>query len=160
MARRKGTVQDLAPQMILLFQLGVSLLATYLIFDNLMRFSFFSNSLAMQEAGTALSVLDYGMVFSMIGLFTFSIYFASRIRTSKIFIPISITFLVFSVWLSTVFANIWSVLVKSSALGSVANSLPYASKILLNLPVLIFVSGSIIIIALYTRVGGGQRVRR
>lgn len=157
---RKGSVQDIPAQTVLLFRLGTTLLVTYLIYDNLMRFSFFSNALPMQKAGAALQALDYGMVFLMIGLFTTSFYFASRIRTSKLFLPISFLFLCVSVWLSTIFSNIWSVMVKGSVLGSVANALPFASRILLNLPLLMFASGSIIIVALYTRVGGGRRAAR
>lgn len=154
------TVQDTPAQIVILFQLGVTLLTTYFIWDKLMGFNFFSTSIAMQKAGTALSVLDYGMVFTMAGLFLSSIYFASRIRTSKLFLPLSFTVLLFSSWIAAVFSNVWKVIVGSSVLGNVANSLPYASKILLNLPLLIFASGSLIIIALYTRIGGGRRAAR
>lgn len=154
------TVQDSPAQIVILFQLAVTLITVYFIWDGLMGFNFFSSSIAMQKAGTALSVLDYGIVFIAAGLFMSSIYFASRIRTSKIFLPLSFTVLLFSSWIAAVFSNIWNVIVQSSTLGSVANSLPVASKILFNLPLLIFASGSLIIIALYTRIGGGRRAAR
>jgi len=160
MKSRKGSIQDIPAQTVLLFQLGVTLLATYLIWDKLMNFSFFSNSIAMQKAGTALTVLDYGMVFMVIGFFTSSIYIASRIRTSKLFLPLSFLFLFVSVWISAIFADVWKVLVSSSVFSNVVNSLPFASRILLNLPLLMFASGCIIIVALYTRVGGGTRAAR
>jgi hypothetical protein len=156
----KGSIQDIPAQTVMLFRLGTTLLVTYLIYDNLMRFSFFSNALPMKKAGAALQALDYGMVFLMIGMFTTSFFLASKVRNSKLFIPLSFMFLIISVWISSIFSNIWSVMVKGSVLGSVANSLPFASRILLNLPLLMFASGSIIIVALYTRVGGGRRAAR
>lgn len=156
----KGTVQDIPVQIVLLFQFGLGVAVAYLLYNRFTQFAFFKNTLPMQKVGEALTVLDYSAVLIMVGFFVASFVFASRIRTSKLFLPISFLFLVLSSWISAIFANIWSVTIKSSAFSSVANSVPFLSKILFNLPVLIFASGTLIIIALYSRVGGGRRVAR
>lgn len=154
------TVQDTNTQGIVLLQAGVTIAVSYLIYNNLMRFSFFSNALPMQKTGAALSVLDYGLVFVMIAMFTLSVYLATQVKTSKIFMPASFITLVITTWISTIFSNVWKAFITNSAFSGIVGSLAFTSQILTNLPLLIFAGGMMIIIALYTRMGGGRRAAR
>jgi len=155
------TVQDLPAQITLLLELGVTLLGVFVVYDGLTQFGFFANSAAFVKAGEALTVLDYAGVTIMAGFFIGSFVLASKVQASKLTLPISLAFVVISALIGAIFSNVWSGLVTGTALTSAAQSLPFMSRILLNLPLLIIVSGVLINIALYGRVGSPTtRARR
>lgn len=165
MAKSKGSIQDVPALIGILFGLGVTLLVVFKVYNALNGFAFFSSSAAFQNAGQALSVLDYAAGFSMAAFMLGSFYFASRVRTSKIFLPISIVFMVISVWVSSVFSNTFAVLINQSGFSSVSSSIPITKQVVTNLPLFMLVAGSLINIALYSRIGfsgggGGRRAAR
>lgn len=156
-------MQDLPAQMTLLLQLGVTLLGVFTVYNGLTEFGFFANSPAFVKAGEALTVLDFAGVTIMAGFFIGSFVLASRVSTSKLTLPISLAFVVISALIGAVFSNVWSGLVTGTALTTAAQSLPFMSRILLNLPLLIIVSGVLINIALHSSIGqptAGRRARR
>lgn len=157
------TVQDLPAQITLLLELGVTLLGVFTVYNGLDQFGFFSNSAAFVKAGEALTVLDFAGVTIMAGFFIGSFVLASRVSTSKLTLPISLAFVVISALIGAIFSNVWSALISGTALTTAAQSLPFMTRILLNLPLLILVSGVLINIALYSRLGQastGRRARR
>lgn len=138
------------------------LLAVATIFNGLNQFSFFSSSSAFSSATTAFTVLDYAGVTLMGGLFLSSFILASRVNTTKLALPLSLAMVVFSAFVAAIFSNTFAALA-TGPLAVAAQSLPFFTRILKNLPVLILVSGVLVNIALYSRVGqttGGRRALR
>lgn len=135
-----------------------------LLYQEMMTHPFFATSAAMQNVGQALSILDYSMAFIAISFYIFSIYTASKVRTSIIFLPISIAFLIISTFLSAIYSNVFAEAFSQAGFANVLPAIPYTTMIVTNLPVLTFGSGVLIIFALYLRQqgfsGGGQRVAR
>lgn len=162
--RNKGSISDVPAIMAVLFGTGVTLLVVFKIYNSINQFQLFSSSAAFQSVGTALSVLDYTAAFGTVGFMLGSFYFASRVRTSKIFLPVSIFLMIISVWISSIFSNTFAVLLANSGFSSVSSSVPVTKQVLTNLPLFMLVAGSLINVALYSRIGvgtgGGRRARR
>jgi len=158
------TVQDLPAQILKLFQIGTTLLVAFVIFQGLTQFQFFANSAAFTSVGKTLTVLDYAGASVMVGLFLASFVVSTRIQATKLALPISLLFVVISSLIGAVFSNVWSGLVSGTALTTAAQSLPFMNRILLNLPVLIAVSGVLVNVALFSNIGAvtgtGRRARR
>lgn len=127
------------------------------IYEGLNAYDFFATSPAMAATGKALSILDYGAVFLLLGLFVSSIILASRIRTNPVFFPVSLLSLVIAVFVSAQLANVYASIAQTGVFAAVANTLPFATKVLYNFPLLIGAGGFMIILALYARQGGGGR---
>lgn len=148
---RKGSVQDLYVIAVTVFTFALTLMASTKIYEGLNTYKFFSASPAMAAAGKALSIMDYGAVFLMVGLFASSIILASRIRTNPVFFPVSLLSLVVAVFVSAQLANVYAAMSQTGVFEAVANTLPFATKILYNFPLLIGAGGFMIILALYAR---------
>ena len=85
-------MQDLYVIAPTVFTFGLTLLMAMKIYEGLNAYDFFAASPAMAAIGRALSIMDYGAVFLVVGLFVTSIILASRIRTSPVFFPVSLLF--------------------------------------------------------------------
>jgi hypothetical protein len=121
---------------------------------------YFQGTFAFGQAEKALVMMDYVGLFMTVGFFIVSVGLAALSRNNKVFMPISLVFLVITVIVSAVFADVYMVLVSSSFLGSAAESIPIINLLATNLPLLVGVMGLVVIAATYTSVGGGTRAAR
>lgn len=139
------------------FVFGLTLLIAMKIHEGLTAYEFFASSEAMAAAGKALSIMDYGAVFLVVGLIVASVIFAARIRTSPVYFPASLLSLTLAVFVSAQLANVYATVSQTGVFEAVADTLPFTTKILYNFPLLIGVGGFMIIVGLYARQGGGGR---
>jgi len=154
------SLQDVTSSMVGIFQFSIVTLIVLGIAGSLGSMSYFSGSSAFQSAQTALSMMDYVGLFITLGFFIVSVGLAALSRNNRIFLPISIIFLVIDVLLAAIFSDIYMVLVNTGFLGGVVSSIPVMNLILVNFPLMIGVMGLTVILALYTSLGGGRRAAR
>jgi hypothetical protein len=121
---------------------------------------YFANSTAFAQAEAALAMMDYVGILLTTGLFVTSIGLAALSRNNRVFLPVSLLVLVIDVVLAAVFSDVFVSLTEKSFLASGASTLGVTSLIASNLPLVIGVLGVVVIIALYTNLGGGRRATR
>lgn len=151
------TLEDLTTSLTGIFQYSIIVLIAISITASLGSMNYFSSSFAFQQAEAALAFQDYTALFLTIGFFIVSVGLAALSVNNRIFLPISIVFLIVDVILAAVFADVFLVLANSSFLGTAANQLPLINLILGQFPLVIGVVGLIVILATYTQLGGGGR---
>lgn len=119
---------------------------------------YFADSFAFSQASTAISMFNYVALFVVLGFFIVSVGLAAFSRNNRVFLPVSILFLVIDVVLSAVFSDVFVALVQSSSLlGSASEILSLMTLLASNLPVVIGVMGLTVIVATYTNIAGGGR---
>src|SRR6056297_1729005 len=156
------TMRDVLTSGVAFFQFAIVALIVVGISTALGGFSYFSNSFAFAQASQALTYMNYVGLFLIIGFFIISVGLAAYSINNKIFLPISILFLVIDVVLAAVFSDVFVSIVQSTAMfqnaGQVLNLMTLLAS---NMPVVIGVMGFSVIVATYTNiVGGGQRAAR
>jgi len=104
--------------------------------------------------------MDYAGMFLTVGFFVVAVGLAALSPNNRIFMPISLVFLVVSVLISAIMSDTWLALVSQSALSGAAGSLPLINLVASNMPLVIGIMGLVVIAATYTSLGGGQRVPR
>lgn len=152
--RRRGTVTDIPVILLTLTGLAITVVIAAVILDTVVGAT--TNAMINQEvlksAQTALSIYNYGVMFVAIGMFTVSILFAYRIRTSPIFAIPSLLFVAMSVWLSSEVANIYVLFSQANQqVSSVAASFDGINLLFSNLPLVTGVMGFVTLVALYVR---------
>lgn len=146
--------------MIGIFQLSIVILVVVATAGAIGSTSYFSGAFAFNQAQAALAMMDYVGLFLTLGFFIVSVGFAALSRNNRVFLPISLIFLVVDILLAAIFADIYHVLISTSFIGGAVSTLPIINLILGNFPLMIGVMGLTVILALYTGLGGGRRAAR
>lgn len=153
------TMRDVLTSAVAFLQFAIVALIVVGISSALGGFQYFANSFAFAQASQALSYMNYAGLFLVVGFFIISVGLAAYSVNNKIFMPISVLFLVIDVLLAAVFSDVFVSIVQSTALfqnaGQVLNLMTLLAS---NLPIVIGTMGLAVIAATYTNiVGGGQR---
>lgn len=155
------TLQDVLSSAVGLFAFSITAVIVVGIASALGEMTYFSDSFAFAQASQALAMVDYIGLFLTAGFFVVSVGLAALSRNNRVFLPISVIFLVIDILLAAIFSDVYVALVSNEGfLGSAANSLPILNLLASNMPLLIGTMGLIVIIALYTNLGGGRRAAR
>jgi len=154
------TMRDVLTAIPNLMQFFVVTVIVVAIASGLAGTSYFSGSFAFAQAQQALMFMDYAGMFLTVGFFVVSVGLAALSPNNRIFMPISLVFLVVSVLISAIMSDTWLALVSQGALSGAAGSLPLINLVASNMPLVIGIMGLIVIAATYTSLGGGQRVPR
>lgn len=155
------SMQDVLSSTVGLFAFAITALVVVGVASSLGGMSYFSNSFAWAQASSALALVDYIILFLTSGFFVVSVGLAALSINNRVFLPISVIFLVIDVLIAAIFSDVYLSLVNSSTfLGQAASSLTILNLIASNMPLVIGVMGLSVIIALYTRLGGGRRAAR
>ena len=149
------STDDLPATLTSMISVGTLVIIVTAVAGEIGQFQFFSSSSAWQSATAALGYMDYLAPFLQVSLFVIMTAFASRIRTNKVFLPVSFAVLIINVLLAGIFSNVYLAMVTGSALQSAANSLPLWNLLLSNLPLMILISGIGVIGAMYSNIGAG-----
>jgi len=155
------SMQDVLSSTVGLFAFSITAVIVVGIASALGSIPYFSNSFAWAQASQALAMIDYIALFLTAGFFVVSVGLAALSVNNRVFLPISVIFLVIDVLLAAIFSDVYVGLVNSSSfLGQAASSLTILNLLASNMPLVIGVMGLSVIIALYTNLGGGRRAAR
>lgn len=160
---KKGSILDVIFIIILLVFLGVISLIVYMVID---KFNTQIQGMAIMpaesKAGTAAivgympTVVDNTFLFLTVGLAVVSISLAAMVRISKIFIIFYILSLIFVIFLSAVFSNIYQAMAENAEFVAYASQLVFTSRILNALPFITGIVGTIIAIVMFKSWDEGQ----
>lgn len=118
----------------------------------------FNNAISLPSAtANIFPVFDYGMVFLVVGLIIGALVFAYYIPSHPLFLVFGIMTLMIILLISPSLTNSFMQFASSSELVSYSNQLPVSLQIMGNIPLVVFVAGILILIALYIKpMGGGE----
>jgi len=154
------TMRDVISSSVGMFRFFIVAAVVLAIASSLGAMPYFQGSFAFAQAEKTLAMVDYIGLFLTVGFFVVSVGLAALSVNNRVFMPISLIFLVVSVLLSAIFADVYLVLVSSGPLAQAAQALPIINLLASNMPLVIGVMGLSVILALYTRMGGGRRAAR
>jgi len=103
----------------------------------------------------SLDVINYGMLFLAIGLVVSLVVSAFFIETHPIFFLVSVIMLIVVVVASAPVSNAFMEMATSDSLSTEAAQYDIATHVVGNIPLIAVVGGSLVIIALYAKPGGG-----
>lgn len=111
------------------------------------------NSALLNQADLLALMVVLGMVVSMM---LTAFFFGD---SNKMWIPVDILILVFVFILSVYLSSVYEILINASPelLNIYVDTLPQASRFMLNLPLIVSTLGALLMIVTYTRVGQDQR---
>ncbi len=149
----RGSLLDLVQLMVI-----IGLVLFGLVIASLLYTSFSDNDLLIEEAETGLEatfqVLDYGIIFMIIGLGMSIVLGAIIIATHPIFIVPSIIILILVVMISPILTNVFMGVVTDDMLIEEANKYPNAIYAVDALPWIIAILGIVTFIALFAKPPG------
>jgi len=154
------TMRDVISSSVGMFRFFIIAAIVVAIGSSLGSMPYFQGSFAFAQAEQALAMIDYVGLFLTVGFFITSVGLAALSVNNRVFMPISVIFLVISVFLAAIFADVYLVLVSTGPLAAASQSLPIINLLASNMPLVIGVMGLSVILALYTRMGGGRRAAR
>lgn len=153
---RKGSVMDILFLMIGLLVLGMVMLISYKIYDELNTNIQASDVIGAEGKAVSADLdriysgtMDNAVLMAVV-LTTISIFaFAALVRVHPIFLGVYILALIFLVFLCGVFSNIYQEMAAHPELTAIADNLVFTSHILNYLPLIVGVIGSILAIVMY-----------
>jgi hypothetical protein len=153
---RKGSIQDLMFLVVIVFVFAIVTLFAFKFMDS------FNNEIqAMDEIpndaktsttslmGNFSGVIDNSFLFLVIGMGIVTIIFAAMVRIHPIFIALFLLCLVFTIFLSAVFSNVYEAVADNDQMIGVSSQLTGVNLIFSYLPIIIGVFGSILCIIMY-----------
>lgn len=152
MKNKKGSMRDTLLIVVLGFGLVMaSLFALKVI--NVVNDKFQSTSMVPAEAKASMNTItvrmpkwiDGAFILFWVMMMIFGLFLALQINTNPVFLPISIIYFIFLIFISKVFASIYTKMAASTALAAEAASLSIIPYILPRLPIFSFIFGAVII---------------
>lgn len=154
---RKGTPLDLIGIMVGLFSFSLAVILVYTMLVNMQASGGLSTT--SQSAYIINSEIQNWVVFdnlflaALLGLSLTSIIAAAKVRTSPLFLFLSLILLAIILVIGAVLTNTWEQFVDSSAIVATASVLPKMHYIMENFLMYLLVEGAMILIALYSTRG-------
>ena len=156
----KGSVLELVIVFVILGTIMFGLLIGLKIYNEFTDNDIWSETDAGQAAKTgaegAISAVNYGMVFLMVGLILSRVCSAFFINAHPVFFIASLLMLIIVLVVAGPLSNAFMGMAGSDSLSSEADTLAVSTHIVGNLPVIAVVAGFLIIIALYAKPRGGE----
>jgi len=153
-------MRDVLSSSVAVFRVFLVILVVIGIATSLSQVPYFSNSFAFAQAEQALAFMDYVGLFMTVGFWIISVGLAALSVNNRVFMPISILFLVINVLLTAIFSDVYIILAETGFLGQASQNLPIINLIASNMPLVFGIMGLTVITALYTQIGGGRRAQR
>jgi len=147
----KGTVLDTVLLPILIFGMFVGVVFGLTIMNGINETGMLSISIPNFS-----TIMDYGIVFIFFGSLIAAIISAFMIRTHPIFFVISVIMLIIISVTFPVLSNVFMGFATNSQITTYSNQLPLTLNVFANLPIFLVITGILIIIALYSKPGGGE----
>lgn len=158
-ASRKGSIFDITTILRGVFTGGIGLLFLVYIHSELSaKMAPYFNNNAMSQAGRALTFLDYGIIFFLVGSAILAIWLAHRLPAHPVFVGAGFLVLAIIVWVSGTFTNLWLAIAHHPELKPITSNIPLTYTMLSNLPLTIGVIGFLIIAMMY--MSGGDKGTR
>lgn len=152
MMHKKGTIRDIF--LIVILGFGMVLAGLFAIkVLNVINDKFQSSSLVPTEAKTTFNTVndrlpkwvDGAFLLFWILLIIVGLFLALQVQTNPIFFPISIFYFITLVFVSRLFASIWTQMSTNATLSSSATSLTIIGYMMPKLPLFSFILGVLII---------------
>jgi len=154
----KGTVLELVIVFVILGATMMMLLLSLKIYNEGFADKWPTTTVGNTTKAAALAsldVLNYGMVFLLVGMVISLMLSAFFIQTHPIFFIISLVMLIIVVVVAAPISNAFMNIATSDGLATEATSYDISTQIVGNFPLIAVVAGLLIIIALYAKPGGG-----
>jgi len=153
---KKGSIQDIIFVGIMLLVLGISTLFGFLFVSNI-NDQFQSNDIITANGKTASQsltdnfpgVIDNSFLLLAIGMALAVLILAALVRVHPIFIPLFLIGLIFVIFFSGVFSNIYQGIAANPNMIAYSSQLTFTTNILTYLPLLTGVFGTLLMIVMY-----------
>ncbi len=162
---KKGSIQDILFVMIVLIFLSIVILIGFKVSnqinDNIQASSTFEaegKAAASTLVGHYSGVIDKSFLLLTMGLGILILALAALVRVHPVFIPIYFIGLIFFIFLSGAFSNIYTAMAESPAFAAEAAQLVVITKVLTFLPWIVGMFGTLLMIIMYknySEAGGG-----
>lgn len=153
---KKASLASMAFYAIVIFFFAVCVLFGYkLAYEFNSRIQADANMPATAKAATAQltgyfpSVLDRVMLFLVVGLAIVTIIMAALVRVHPIFLVLFLIGLIFIIYFSAIFSNVYDDMALDTNLATQANNLPFISFIMRALPFIVGIFGFLLMIIMY-----------
>lgn len=153
---KKGSIQDIVFVGIMLLVLGISTLFGFLFMSNI-NDNFQASDVITSSGKTASQsltnnfpgVIDNSFLLLAIGMALAVLILAALVRVHPIFIPMYLIGLVFVIFFSGVFSNIYQEIATNPNMAAYSGQLTFITNILTFLPLLTGVFGILLMVVMY-----------
>lgn len=153
---KKGSISDLLLVGMILLVLGVTILIGFKVtseFNSRIQtmdvIPADAKAISATVTGKYPSVIDNTFLFLAIGLALAAIVLASLVRVHPIFIPFYFIALLLVIFFCGIFSNIYQGMADSTALASTASQLTFTTHVMVYLPFIIGIFGTLLMVAMY-----------
>lgn len=149
----KGTMADLFFVAIFLFLIGITLLVSYFLLDEIQSGTNGTlDSNYFTKGKTALEGFNFGILMILFGVVATIIMSAFMIRTHPAFAVFSILMLVIVIVVGIQFSNFYNTFASTTSFSSIASTeFSIVTWLMNNLPIVLLIFGILIIIIMYGR---------
>jgi len=157
----KGSILDTVTIPIYIFALAIGLVllmfVTNIIQDIVLEDNDL-NSTYINNSVSAVQMFDFNFpLIVVLGLFGGAIIMSLMIPTHPIFIPISLIILAISIFLCSLFSNIYMEMFTDTDLSSASDDFSYTGELMTNLPMWLTIFGGLaFFVGLYLKSSGGS----
>lgn len=153
---KKGSIQDIVFVGMVLLVLGITTLFGFLFMSNI-NDHFQANTAVTTDGKTASAtltgffpgVIDNSFLLLAIGMGIVALIMAALVRVHPIFIPIFLIALIFVVFFSGVFSNIYQEMANHSQMLAYSSQLTFINTVLTYLPIITAVFGILLMMVMY-----------
>jgi len=163
MRARHGSLQDLVT---LMKVIGPIILVVFIggtfffeVQDVLSGISVLSGQMHIfNNIEAVITAFDMAALFVMLTLMVSSLYLASRIGAHPVFLPFSIIFGIFAIYISAQLSNIWIKMAQTQPIAQYTSHFPLSEQLIIHFPKLLGVAWILLVVVMYK--SDPQRVRR
>lgn len=156
MASKKGSVLDILWMAIIMLSFAMVVLICFKVYDALddefqvhPDIGATERSMSRQVRSIFPGVLDNSFLFLNIGLALVALFMATMVRFHPVFFVMFILVLAFIIFFAAIFANIYDEIATDPELVDLADELTFINLIMVNLPIIVGVLGTLISIVMY-----------
>lgn len=156
MKNKKGTVVDIAVLVAVIFAMAISTVVAFHVFDRMQ--SAMNDQNISQPAQDVLNnaqnekgIMDYSMLFVLLGLGLFAIITAFFIDTHPAFLFISLFLVAIIIMLSAVMSNVYGSISVNSTLNQTFAEFPKTNFILNKLPFFAVIISAIVLFVMFAK---------
>lgn len=153
---KKGSILDLIMIGSVLVFFGIVILFGFVISSNVNdkiqsmdEFPTEAKTASSSLVGNYSGVIDNSFLFLTMGLAMVTLIMAAMVRVHPMFIPLFIIALLFVIFLSGVFSNIYQGIAEDSNMVAYADQLTFTTTILEYLPIITGVIGTLLMVVMY-----------